>query len=169
MDIDKETIERREKDLDDILISSGVPATQLVDLKEKIKRSDVFNCKSEAMFRYSVMIQLLFDGFAKDLDILFVIGDPDTHETVNFMHASGHPDDESKTIDDLIKHVTNACFGTREENGETVASSLMTVIGNVAAMYCAKKDEQFESFKNVVDYWKRALEDKETGKDDRDD
>lgn len=152
---DQQILDKREKDIEEILASSGVTPEQSESIKQKIKSSSVYKCKSDALFKYSLMIQLMFDYYDKDLDILFVIADPSTGETADFMHACKFQDNEPKTIDQLIRNVNRACQGSRIENGDRVASSLMTIIANVVAMYCAKSDAQYESFKSSVEHWQK--------------
>ena len=81
-------------------------------------------------------------------------GDPKTGESTCLLHSC-ETDDTEKRVDKLIRLFDKECAGTRKlPNGQVVSNELLTIIGNVVAMYAAVKQEYEDSFMNCLNYWK---------------
>ena len=159
----------REKLLDDILAYSGIRPEEIEPLKDVIRNSSLYKSRSDNLFRYGTMSQLMFDMFGPYLDMFMVLADPATSEVVSFTHAAsadGMPDGwekSEKVIDHLIPDLCVAsAMSTRfvEDNhdGEVVGNELLTIIMNVAARYCVKGQEYKDAFNKCLEYWQSKEE-----------
>ena len=123
-------------------------------LLEKIRTSDIAKAKSDLLYQWSLETTLTLDYVDKDLNIVMLAGDPKTGESTCLLHSC-ETDDTEKRVDKLIRLFDKECAGTRKlPNGQVVSNELLTIIGNVVAMYAAVKQEYEDSFMNCLNYWK---------------
>lgn len=154
----------REKLLDDILACSGVRPEEVEPLKDVIRNSSIYKSKSDNLFRYGTMTQLMFDMFGPYLDMFMVLADPASSEVVSFTHAAsadGMPEGwekSEKVIDHLIPDLCVAGamskrFVEDNHDGQEAGNEILTIIMNVAARYCVKGQEYKDAFDKCIEYW----------------
>lgn len=163
----------RDKILEDILSSAGILPEETMHLRDVVKSSEVYKAKSDMLFRFGLMNQLMFDMFGKYLDMFLVLADPSTHEVLSFTHAcqaEGITDPwemSEKTIDYLIPDLCiSAMTGEDRKNadGETAANEVLTIMMNSVAKMCVESDDLMNHFHKFLEYWsdkKKEKEDKE--------
>ncbi len=154
----------REKLLDDILACSGVRPEEIEPLKEVIRNSSIYKSKSDNLFRFGIMSQLMFDMFGPYLDMFMVLADPASSEVVSFTHAASADgmsdgwEKSEKVIDCLVPDLCvasamSARLVEDKPDGQVAGNELLTIIMNVAARYCVKGQEYKDAFNKCLDFW----------------
>lgn len=146
----KELIERIWKN-----IGGEEPVPQY--LFDRIESSDINNCKSDALFKWSVHTGLALDDVDKDLNVILLSGDPKTNESISLIHSC-ETEDSEKRIDKLIWLLDKECSGSRTlPDGTKTANELFTAIANVVAMYVSANNDYKKGFEDCVKYWSIKL------------
>ena len=129
-------------------------------LFDRIESSSISNCKSDALFKWSVETGLALDNVDKDLNIILLSCDPKTNESVSLIHSC-ETEDSEKRIDKLIHLLDKECSGNRVlPNGQKTANELFTAIANIVAMYVSASKEYRKGFENCVEYWSKRINEK---------
>lgn len=127
------------------------------DLLEKIKKSDLVNCKSDALYQWGLENSLTLEMLSDKLNVIMIAQDAETKEVTHLCTVANEINGNislSHKINELIKMVNDVSIGQRQENGNIVANELFTIIANVVAIYCGSSESNYDSFKESVKYWK---------------
>lgn len=126
------------------------------DVLDKILEAPLAKSKSDSLYKFGLEVGLTLDCIPEDLNVLVIAQDINTGESTKLLVAP-KATNTGEVINEMIRTVSNECYGTREENGETVANELFTIFANVIAQYCAGDKKYEDSFINVINYWKNIL------------
>jgi len=122
------------------------------ELMKSIMEAPMAKCKSNSLFTFALEMGLTLDCIPDDLNILIIAQDDNTKESTKILQSPKKYDDAHR-INNLIRMLSSECIGVREEDGQSVANELFTIVANVCAQYCAADPAYKEAFLNVIKYW----------------
>lgn len=122
------------------------------EFMKSIMEAPMAKCKSDSLFTFALEMGLTLDCIPDDLNILIIAQDDNTKESTKILQSPKKYDDAHR-INNLIRMLSSECIGVREEDGQSVANELFTIVANVCAQYCAADPAYKEAFLNVIKYW----------------
>lgn len=129
-------------------------------LFDRIEKSNIANCKSDALFKWAVETGLALDYVDKDLNIVLLSGDPKTNESISLIHSC-ETEDSEKRIDKIIWLLDKECSGGHTlSDASKSANELFTAMANIVAMYVSASQQYRKGFEDCVNYWTNEMREK---------
>lgn len=124
---------------------------KMVELCKKLTEGT----ESDSLKRFmSEMFLTCNSDLIKDyIDFIIIACDTKTHEIIDFVNPP-QTVDHNERMGRLIDLTEAAAIGS-DKNGN--ANEFMTIISNVVARYCASDPSNYDSFKQIIEFWKNKI------------